>query len=1350
MLHQLLLDDNALVSKLQGDMTQAGVKLTENSSILWKLFSEACRDPPGAVICVFDALDECDPHDCSVLVRNIKKTLGKGKDFRAIRFLITIRGYPRLLRQFKAYESGLIHLDGDGKQEKDAIQKEITLVLDHKLDNLFKMKGLDQQPERKSALGEVLRLKGSQQRTYLWLKLIFDIMERIPWKSDSDWRKVIVSPPQSVNDAYATLLQSVPDEEKDYVKTLLHLLVAAYRPLTLREMSVALIVRDSPGAQDEKSLGLQSDAEFKDWIIQTCGFFVTIYDNELYFIHQTAKEFLVGSGQGTPWPQVLGWFSPVTDLASHKIMAESSIAYLSLKCFSSTIFRKRARMYHFAKSDLIDWRRGPLENSLREDYRFLDYTTEFWTRHFNLCQSLDGTDFSDVGDAFAPHYIDLFVTNGPLAPSWVFLQRGLQQGPLSNGASDVGLDLCRRYDLCDAAVWFDHVRLLVHSLHHEVCAREFVLHTAAGLNAVSCVRYLAATGSGIDRRDGTGATALCSATSNRATEAANILLDYHADVNIGPRPDALPLTYIAEHFAYTPGYPKLLRRMVLEGADVNRPQIGCPRGGIPMTLLSWVSTFSWDTSDSLRLDTWISGKLSSSRIGSMADSLAAMDLFATENFLAEYNLSLVKFLLDHGADINGSVSDRPSKDQGLRSPVTALEYACLYIPRASASYVFWSALFLLHAGANSQLHTETGRSALDWLLFAPQENRAARRLNAGGFGLSSRDRWHALAAILLKKNPALGYINLPIFIETMQTRLHSLLCIEARRRVKIKLLLDHGAEVNCYDLWGGTPMHYLVSRVEDDRESDRLDVMEILISRGAHLEARNSLGRTPMHHVRSALVLDMLVRHGADIESRDHQGNTPLQSLLASGDLDVQDSVGRLIAMGADLTVANSKGETIFHTAAKSGLVPEFRDSGLGGIDVESMDHEGKTPLQNALDHRSYETAALLLKSGANPDPLMVHFEIEQRDRMANVTLLAFVSKYHAHVAVRILLARGADPNSLSNIGIADAMASLNEVNHFDEIQNGQNLHSHLASMQAQREREHYTWTGSDWEGESPLHLAMRNRWTHDAEVTVDLLLRHGAEIESKTVRYETPLQVAFASGNPEGALLLLQRGASLHSKSALAYISLDWAENPELCQALLDQGATWDAGHRDGFRLLCGIEAMRINKADRATHCTISELGTSAQCHCAACLRGYERRACAAAHILLDSGAWIEVCNPRGDHESLYRTAWQSGWLNLAVLLEQADKPSWRRTWLPSRTRRASLPARLHPLNSDELSKNEVVKDFELFTSPHPGSRDRSESIASLLSTSSASSSSVSGSSMSTQISVDIDMQAALNRARS
>lgn len=1348
MLHQLLLDDNALVSKLQSEITQAGSKLTENLSSLLKLFSTACQYLPGRIICVFDALDECDPADCPMLIRNIQSMLENGEGYRVIRFLITTRGYPRLLNQFKAYESGLIHLDGDGKQEKDAIQEEITLVLDHKLDNLFKLKGLTQQLERKAALEKALRFKGSQQRTYLWLKLVFDIMERIPWKSNSDWRKIIDSPPQSVNDAYAALLQNVPEEEKDHVKTLLHLMVAAYRPLTLREMSIALIVRDSPGAQDEESLGLQSDGEFKDWIIQTCGFFVTIYDNELYFIHQTAKEFLVGSDPGMPWPQVLGWFSPVTDLASHKIMAESSIAYLSLKCFSSMPFRKRARMHHSAKSDQTGRLWGSLEISFDKDYRFLDYTTEFWAKHFKLCQSFDGTDFSDVGDSFVPHYIALFVTNDCYAPGWVFLQRvRLYKGPV-----DVAFDLSRRYDVCDAAVWFDHVRLLVHSLHHEACGRESVLHTAAGLNAVSCVRYLAATGSGVNRQDGTGATALCSATSHRATEAANILLDYHADVNLGPTPDALPVTHIAEHYAYTPGYPALLRRMVLLGADLNRSRVRGTRGEMTTTLLAWASRFPWYTNDTLGRDTWIREKLSSSSMESVAKYLEKLDLFATEHFLAEYNLSLVKFLLDHGADIDGNVPNPLSKSHSVPSPVTALEYACFHISEDFTSNVFWNVLFLLHAGANSRLNSETGRSALDWLLLAPLEKRATRWLNAGGRGLSSRVCWHVLAAILLKQNPASGYINGPTSVGAMQTRLHSMISINAHRLVKIKLLLDHGANVNCQDSCGKTPMHYLVSLAEDDRKSDRLDVMEIFISEGADLEARDSLGRTPMHHVRSARVLEMLVRHGADIESRDHQGNTPLHSLLASGASDAQSSVASLIEMRADLTVINSRGETIFHTAARSGLILEFEDSRHDGIDLERADQQGTTPLQAALDHRSYETAALLLKSGASPDPLMTHFEIEQRDKKTGATLLAVVSKYHAHNAVRILLERGADSNSLSDAGIADVATSLDQVIHPGKIKRSRDSSSCLVSMQAQKEKKQYTWIDWEWEGESPLHLAMRDRWTRDAETTVDLLLRHGAEIESRSARDETPLQVAFASGNPKGALFLLERGASLQSTSALASISSDWAENPDLCQALLNQGATWDAGHRDGFRLLHGIEAMPENKPDKSKHRGTGELRASAQCHCAACYRGYENRACAAAHILLDAGAWIEVCNPQGDQESLCRTAWESGWLNLAILLEQADRPSWRRTWLPSNTRRASLPARLHPIGLNEVSTNGVVEDFDSFMSCRPGSKDRSVSITSSLavSTSSWSSSSVSRPSFSTQISVGDYMQTALNRARS
>ncbi|KAG6357238.1 hypothetical protein INS49_015116 [Diaporthe citri] len=228
-LHQLLLDNHALVGELQEAIVQSGEKITENSSNLCNIFSAACREFSGGIICVFDALDECDPDESPELIRRIQGMLPVGSDVK-VKFLITTRGYPRLLNHFIKYESGLIHLDGDGKREKDATQREISLVLNYKLDHLFKTKNLDHQPERKAAIEQALH---------------------------TDWMKLIISPPRNVNGAYATLLQNVPEDESFSVKILLHLMVAAFRPLTLREMNTALIVYDRPGADDEKSLGLQ-------------------------------------------------------------------------------------------------------------------------------------------------------------------------------------------------------------------------------------------------------------------------------------------------------------------------------------------------------------------------------------------------------------------------------------------------------------------------------------------------------------------------------------------------------------------------------------------------------------------------------------------------------------------------------------------------------------------------------------------------------------------------------------------------------------------------------------------------------------------------------------------------------------------------------------------------------------------------------------------------------------------------------------------------------------------------------------------------------------------------------------
>lgn len=1299
-LHQMLLDDNALVNSLQRDIVQTGVRVKDNTTILWKMFSEACQNPTSGIICVFDALDECNPEDCLELIRNIKGIVQRGL---GIKFLITIRGYPRLLNQFKTYESGLIHLDGDGKQEKDEIQKEISLVLDYKLDHLSKTKGLDQQPERKAAIEKAFRSKGSEQRTYLWMKLVFDIMERIPWKSDSDWKKMITSPPRDVNDAYATLLQNVPESEKAYVKVLLQLMVVACRPLTLREMSIAIIARDNPGADDEKALGLQPDHEFKDWILQTCGFFVTIYDNHLYFIHQTAKEFLVSSGQEVSWPQGLDWFSPVTETLAHVTMAESSIAYLSLKSFHSRQFHERAALNsQRTKINSSGLRYSQDEQSINTEYGFLDYTTRFWAQHFKLCQSFRDANFRDIGDAFRPHYLPLFTTEDcQFPPGWIslhfrYLPEQADNGPLGVFIRDgtVEVDLLEGYDILDAALWFDHGRLLVHSLNTKMCSKETLLYTAAGLNAANCIQYFAATGVDINVQDKSGATALCVAASHKATEAADMLLDCNADVNLSAGLDELPLSYIIQHYSRASGYPQLLRRVVCRGADLNSTRVKYfGREGVT-TPLAWaaeIPMYTFELRDNAgkiqRLDDWMQRKISASVFDNVADYLQQVDLFTAEEFLDAYNQSLIKLLLDNGADIDGAVADTLSEGR----PRTALEHACFRVSVGSTSHVFWNAAFLLHGGADGTLNTETGRSALDWLLRAwlEMEDYLPSPVSWG-----RQFYWDALGVLLLKKSPASAYINNPIPSEALKTRLHSIADFGTYRRGKAKLLLDHGAEVNCRDLYGRSPIHYLVPGISDLGHQEAVDILDMFIAHGADLGAQDSLGKTPMHHNSSVDVFRVLLNHGADLEVRDSKGNTPLQCLVACDP--PQEALEFLIVeMGASQTTINHRGETLRHIAANTGLITGLEYVFTGDVSLECVDKEGKTPLQAALDHRSHAVAALLLKLGVDPSPLLLdNFDIEQRDRTTGATLLAFVSKIHACDAAEILLQHGANPNSRVN-DFTDEAVVMQTVRSYRLMYEAQDREYPASFVAGPQER-----ADSYCEDEMPLHLVMRNTWTCDAETTANLLLKHGADIEARSRQQKTPFQVAWTSGNKEGALYLLKMGADANSttsqgESALSTACMAWSVDHELVRDLLTHGATTTAGYHNGFDLLCRIAGSWSNSPDETScigdsHTSLqdpSNLGRSTPCCCRQCCREHERKACTAAQILLDSGALIGVSNPLDDKISPSRIARIRGWLDLAKLLGQADTPhhgsvTYLPAWLQfhAKSRKRLLPAGFRP----------------------------------------------------------------------
>lgn len=142
------------------------------------------------------------------------------------------------------------------------------------------------------------------------------------------WTDVFRDLPSTVSETYIGLLSKVHPGDQSDMKLMLQLVLAAARPLTLREMNIALNIRDEQSDfRTEDDLDLQQEAEFKAWIYKTCSFFLHAYGGRVYFIHQTAKDFLINAKDGPPHGKP-DWLGEFRLQSCHESIAESCLAYL--------------------------------------------------------------------------------------------------------------------------------------------------------------------------------------------------------------------------------------------------------------------------------------------------------------------------------------------------------------------------------------------------------------------------------------------------------------------------------------------------------------------------------------------------------------------------------------------------------------------------------------------------------------------------------------------------------------------------------------------------------------------------------------------------------------------------------------------------------------------------------------------------------------------------------------------------------------------------------------------------------------------------------------------------------------
>jgi hypothetical protein len=129
--------------------------------------------------------------------------------------------------------------------------------------------------------------------TFLWVALVCQNLTNIP---ERKVQKKLSAFPPGLNALYQRIMDQIynlkDSKDADLCKSILAVISAVRRPITLDKLIVFV---DMPG---EISLDYEVLAE----IIGLCGSFLTLRDHTIFFIHQSAKDFLLGEAAPQIFP----------------------------------------------------------------------------------------------------------------------------------------------------------------------------------------------------------------------------------------------------------------------------------------------------------------------------------------------------------------------------------------------------------------------------------------------------------------------------------------------------------------------------------------------------------------------------------------------------------------------------------------------------------------------------------------------------------------------------------------------------------------------------------------------------------------------------------------------------------------------------------------------------------------------------------------------------------------------------------------------------------------------------------------------------------------------------------------
>ena len=245
-----------------------------------EIFTSILQDPRlNSTFLIIDALDECVADLPKLLEFIVQKSIISPR----IKWVIASRNLPDIEER----------LDGIGHNMRlclelnpKSVSAAVSTYIEHKTLQLADQKKYDE----RTRVAVLQYLVSNANNTFLWVALVCENLKNVPrWKTLAKLNEF----PPGLDSLYQQMISQIHNSnDTDLCKEILAITLTAYRPITLIEIT-SFVEALEDIANDHESLAA---------IIRLCGSFLALRESTIYFVHQSAKDFLLKEASDDIFP----------------------------------------------------------------------------------------------------------------------------------------------------------------------------------------------------------------------------------------------------------------------------------------------------------------------------------------------------------------------------------------------------------------------------------------------------------------------------------------------------------------------------------------------------------------------------------------------------------------------------------------------------------------------------------------------------------------------------------------------------------------------------------------------------------------------------------------------------------------------------------------------------------------------------------------------------------------------------------------------------------------------------------------------------------------------------------------